>query len=88
MSKLVGFVLGTIFFLLIGYIGYCIYIDLSIDKDCLEKIAEDNCKDNNLYYSSIGYRSIWVYWCPTYKNQMSSDFFKFTDKELGECKND
>lgn len=88
MNKLIGFIFIIIFLLLIVYPGYSIYQDLSIDKDCLEDIAEDNCIDNDLYYSGIGYRSIWIYWCPEYKNEMSDRFFRFTDKELERCKDE
>jgi len=82
--SLVGFV---VFSVCIGAILYGVLVNLQYDKDCLNKIADEVCRENGYCYGEGGWNNKPIIYC--YKSNRSltySEKMDFTDSELNKCK--
>ncbi|RLG10589.1 hypothetical protein DRN69_08820 [Candidatus Pacearchaeota archaeon] len=79
--------------LLIMFIGYICYIGITAlidhykyDKDCLNKIANEVCKESGYSYGEAGWNMRQLIYCYVSNRSLNPDKMEFTKQDLNQCR--
>ncbi len=75
-------------FIVLSILGFLIYKNsFSPEIPCLEKIAEDYCESEGLYFDEINWGFGWGFWCRENLRRREFKRYNFLEEEIEECKN-
>lgn len=92
IDKIMGGIIFTLFVLVICFIfvfiGWGIFSEVSMDKNCLKEIGGDYCEEKNMIFNNRIWLDFsgWEFSC--YEDERSVDemVFRFTEEEMEGCK--
>ena len=81
-----GLIMGIIVLLFLLFLVYNINKDYSVsNNDCLKEIAEDYCKDNNMYYYDVNWNFKPIFYCKENERGSNVNTYLFLESEEEKC---